>query len=577
MPNVNSKINFMVGTSASFDNLQTKDTDTLYFLTDTHQIFVGADEYTKSVRFLNAVPTSSTEGVEGIVYVYSAGNTLYTCSKNGNSYDWTVIATLTNCTGNVTGDAVTFVKSVSISGQTLTGTTQAADVTITSNSSSIPTSRAVKNYADTTLGNTITTRLTNTTSGGLEQNVEFMPSMECNLTSTWDSLWNVDHTQTGTGTVIWTLNGTEISRQTNVAQGALSFNIMPYLTPSATHIAVQKIIDYEQNERTLTYTIITTAEIPVHQVDFYVNSVLEQTSYVKDGGSVKWLGGAISVPDKYFDGWDKPLTNITDDTVITARLSTLALPAAPVDVSQYDYVWTNNPSYTSAYTWGELLAICNSNNYLNYISIGDIMRVELGDNSSSDITFRFRFVGYNHYKIAGTNQFAHTCWSIADATDTAGQMNASNTNVGGFPTSKMLSTTFPLLYSALPDVITTSIPTLEYPRLNGNSSETTTTVEYPLYNETAADLGLYTVAPYSYEVDSGADSVAFPYYVSNTTRIKKLGLGTGLAVNYWTGTPVHQSAAGFWFVNSNGSGPTTTAPPATNSYSVGFGFCLGRD
>ena len=67
MPNVNSKINFMVGTSESFDNLQTKDTDTLYFLTDTHQIFVGADEYTKSVRFLNAVPTSSTEGVEGIV------------------------------------------------------------------------------------------------------------------------------------------------------------------------------------------------------------------------------------------------------------------------------------------------------------------------------------------------------------------------------------------------------------------------------------------------------------------------------------------------------------------------------
>lgn len=575
MPNVNSKINFMVGTSASFDNLQTKDTDTLYFLTDTHQIFVGADEYTKSVRFLNAVPTSSTEGVEGIVYVYSAGNTLYTCSKNGNSYDWTVIATLTNCTGNVTGDAVTFVKSVSISGQTLTGTTQAADVTITSNSSSIPTSRAVKNYADTTLGNTITTRLTNTTSGGLEQNVEFMPSMECNLTSTWDSLWNVDHTQTGTGTVIWTLNGTEISRQTNVAQGALSFNIMPYLTPSATHIAVQKIIDYEQNERTLTYTIITTAEIPVHQVDFYVNSVLEQTSYVKDGGSVKWLGGAISVPNKYFDGWDKPLTNITDDTVITARLSTLALPAAPVDVSQYDYVWTNNPSYTSAYTWGELLAICNSNNYLDYISIGDIMRVELGDNSSSDITFRFRFVGYNHYKIAGTNQFAHTCWSIADATDTAGSMNSSNTNVGGFPTSRMLSTTFPLLYSALPDVITTSIPTLEYPRLNGNSSETTTTVEYPLYNETAADLGLYTVAPYSYEVDSDAASVAFPYYVSNATRIKKLGLGTGLAVNYWTGTPVHQSSTGFWLVGSSGAGYYYYG--ANGSCSVGFGFCLGRD
>lgn len=554
MPNVNSKINFMVGTSASFNNLQTKDTDTLYFLTDTHQIFVGADEYTKSVRFLNAVPTPATEGVEGIIYVHSEGNTLYTCSKNGSSYDWTVIATLTNCTGSVTGDSVTFVKSVSISGQTLTGTTQAADVTISSTSTGIPTSRAVKNYADTTLGYTITTRLTNTTSGGMTQNIEFIPSQAFNLTSTWDSLWNVDHTQTGVGTVIWTLNGNEIFRQADVAQGALSFNIMPYLTPSATHIAVQKIIDYEQNERTLTYTIVTTSEIPMHQVDFYVNSELKQTSYVRNGGSVKWLGGAINIPNKYFDGWDKPLTNITDDTVITAKLSELALPAAPVDVSQFDYVWTNNPEYTSAYTWGELLAICNSNNYLDYISIGDIMRVELGDNASSDITFRFRFVGYNHYKIAGTNQFAHTCWSIADGTDTAGPMNSGNTNVGGFATSRMFRTTFPLLYSALPDTIVTSIPTLEYPRLDGNSKETTTMVEYPLYNETAADLGVQTAAPYSYEVDSGATSVAFPYYVSNATRIKRLSLGTGIAVTYWTGTPLHQSSTGFWFVTAGGAG-----------------------
>ena len=153
-------------------------------------------------------------------------------------------------------------------------------------------------------------------------------------------------------------------------------------------------------------------------------------------------------------------------------------------------------------------------------------------------------------------------------------MNSGNTNVGGFPTSRMLSTTFPLLYSALPDTIVTSIPTLEYPRLDGNSKETTTMVEYPLYNETVADLGLYTVAPYSNEVSSGADSIAFPYYVSNATRIKKLGLGTGLAVNYWTGTPAHQSSTHFWYVHEGGAGGYNGN--ADYSYSVGFGFCLGR-
>lgn len=43
-----ANVNFGYGTKANYDKLTTKDANTLYFITDTRQIFKGTDEYTKS-------------------------------------------------------------------------------------------------------------------------------------------------------------------------------------------------------------------------------------------------------------------------------------------------------------------------------------------------------------------------------------------------------------------------------------------------------------------------------------------------------------------------------------------------
>lgn len=53
--------------------------------------------------------------------------------------------------GSVTGSEIKFVKSVSLAGHTLSGTLQEADSVIEEDSSSIPTSAAVKNYVDKTI------------------------------------------------------------------------------------------------------------------------------------------------------------------------------------------------------------------------------------------------------------------------------------------------------------------------------------------------------------------------------------------------------------------------------------------
>jgi hypothetical protein len=63
-------IKFGQGTAANYAALASKDQYQVYFCTDTHQIYVGADEFTKSVKGLNATPTKSTPGDAGRLYYY---------------------------------------------------------------------------------------------------------------------------------------------------------------------------------------------------------------------------------------------------------------------------------------------------------------------------------------------------------------------------------------------------------------------------------------------------------------------------------------------------------------------------
>lgn len=71
-----ANVNFKVGLYANYAALEPKDANTLYFTTDTYQIFKGAVEYTKSVKMVGALPTSGQ--VQGVVYVRTSDFTLHT-------------------------------------------------------------------------------------------------------------------------------------------------------------------------------------------------------------------------------------------------------------------------------------------------------------------------------------------------------------------------------------------------------------------------------------------------------------------------------------------------------------------
>lgn len=99
-------IKFGQGTFASYDALASKSQYEVYFCTDTHQIFVGAEEYTKSAKTLGAVPTTSTAGDVGRLYFSSTDNALYLCTaKDGSTYTWLRVANINDLPGTVTSVA----------------------------------------------------------------------------------------------------------------------------------------------------------------------------------------------------------------------------------------------------------------------------------------------------------------------------------------------------------------------------------------------------------------------------------------------------------------------------------------
>ena len=89
-------VQFFKGASANLP--ASRNANTLYFCTDTHQIYLGTDEYTKGTKVLNAEPTTSTIGDLGRLYAYN-GN-LYLCTSiDGGSYTYVRVANVNDFAG----------------------------------------------------------------------------------------------------------------------------------------------------------------------------------------------------------------------------------------------------------------------------------------------------------------------------------------------------------------------------------------------------------------------------------------------------------------------------------------------
>ena len=155
MPTTNSTIQFKHGLQETFSNI-TKDSNTIYFITDTNRLFVGDSEYTRPVQHGSELPTSKNPANSLFVKETGTSRELY-YSKDGTA--WDMIAYLpATITGGVFGDntsgTVAYGSTVKVPKVTVDNrgyVTAAEDVTIT-----LPTSDKVTTVTTSGDGNAVT-------------------------------------------------------------------------------------------------------------------------------------------------------------------------------------------------------------------------------------------------------------------------------------------------------------------------------------------------------------------------------------------------------------------------------------
>ena len=86
MPTVDEKILFKAGLQAAFDGIDSKDVNTIYFVTDTQRLFVGETEYSRPVQHGAEVPSTYAPATSLFVKETGTARELY-YSKDGASWD----------------------------------------------------------------------------------------------------------------------------------------------------------------------------------------------------------------------------------------------------------------------------------------------------------------------------------------------------------------------------------------------------------------------------------------------------------------------------------------------------------
>ena len=155
MPTTNSSIQFKHGLQETFSNI-TKDSNTIYFITDTNRLFVGDSEYTRPVQHGSELPTSKNPANSLFVKETGTSRELY-YSKNGTAWDMITYlpATITGGVfGNNTSGTVAYGGTVKVPKVTVDNrgyVTAAEDVTLT-----LPASDKVTTVTTSGDGNAVT-------------------------------------------------------------------------------------------------------------------------------------------------------------------------------------------------------------------------------------------------------------------------------------------------------------------------------------------------------------------------------------------------------------------------------------
>ena len=224
-------------------------------------------------------------------------------------------------------------------------------------------------------------------------------------------------------------------------------------------------------------------------------------------------------------------------------------------------------------------AISNNSGITNetsviYLDNGDIHRkVSIGDQvtlSLNGTNYAFDVIGFNHDALTNVNTYgkatatgkAGITFQMHDLFATTYPMNNSNTNVGGWKSSVMRTSTMATMKGYLPTEWQTAIKAVDKKSgLGGGSSSGTETVSDSCF--LLAEIEVFGSTTYSVS----GEGTQYAYYKANSNVKNK----DGSAYNWWHRSPYYDTNLSFCGSRSTG---IPIGSYAGNSRGVSFGFCV---
>ena len=232
--------------------------------------------------------------------------------------------------------------------------------------------------------------------------------------------------------------------------------------------------------------------------------------------------------------------------------------------------------------WATIKSVADESKGPNYWAVGDTKQIVINGKLSDGLTLSnystwVYIIGFDHnsavegtgiafggFKTAQTSGIdVALCDSGYGKNKTSGQwfnMNNSGTNGGGWSSSRMRSTTLPLVKSALPSELTSVIKTTSiYSDNTGGGSDVAsyvTATQDELY--LLAEFEIFGARTYANSAERNYQK-QYAYYVAGNSKIKYRHNSTATAVHWWERSVGATSPNCFCRVYTDGTADFTTA------------------
>ena len=331
-----------------------------------------------------------------------------------------------------------------------------------------------------------------------------------------------------------------------------------------------KALDYIVGDTVITATYSEYAMVYTAQYVDKDGTVLE-THEVPAHGSCRYEGEDLQLSGYVWMGWDKTAADVTENMTITAVYVYPTLPSAILDLSDFDYAYSDDTEDNSAYSYSELYAIINTGQAAKYLPQKAKVKFVMDTDTINDTSIEFNVHAYGHYELAdGTGNMSNVDFYMTGVLLSNRQMNTTGTNVGGWNACALRAWLNDTFRKAMPITLRNLVKkSITLANAGNQLSEIIASEDWfriPSTSEVRFDI---TAIPYKNEVSEKAAEIAFDQYTDNTSRIKKKYNGEGQATDYWTRSAEAGGVVAFRFVNNYG---TSYSNSAGGSYGVCVGF-----